>query len=332
MGKTKKAFQYIRMRAYEFIIVMKEFIASGKLSRDAYRSFIDSGLLVDAHSVEKGLGLRNSRPGHSAKVVGQLLERLNRYIDRGYGTDSFAFMETLRVIDSYIDFQKQFDTSEFPELQRIEESFIMLCDRVGDAKIEFIRAELSAGSNVVDQCELRKGQEFDFGTFVSSRHSMRMYESRNVSEEDIKTAIRIANRAPSACNRQPSSVYLCNDPEKVCEIDHLITGSRGFEGETPNYIVVTTDRAYFSREEQFQWYINGGIYVSFLILALHSIGIGSCIMQWKAFYKTEKSVKRLCGIKDCEAIIAIIGCGYYADDTKCIVAQRKKPEDTLHMV
>lgn len=95
---------------------------------------------------------------------------------------------------------------------------------------------------------------------------------------------------------------------------------------------VTTDRACFSYVEQFQWYINGGIYLSYLSLALHSLGIGHCIMQWKAFYRTENELKKICGISKREAIIAVIGCGYYADNVKCIRAQRKTVDDTLHII
>ena len=120
--------------------------------------------------------------------------------------------------------------------------------------------------------------------------------------------------------------------EAVKQIDDLITGSSGFKGETPNYIIVTTDRACFMKEEQYQWYINGGIYLSYLTLALHSLGIGNCIMQWKAFYRTENKLKELLGISSHEAIIAVVGCGYYQGDTKCIYAQRKAVSDTLHIV
>lgn len=115
-------------------------------------------------------------------------------------------------------------------------------------------------------------------------------------------------------------------------VNDLITGSSGFKGETPNYIIVTTDRACFMKEEQYQWYINGGIYLSYLTLALHSLGIGNCIMQWKAFYRTENKLKELLGISSHEAIIAVVGCGYYQGDTKCIYAQRKAVSDTLHIV
>ena len=53
-------------------------------------------------------------------------------------------------------------------------------------------------------------------------------------------------------------------------------------------------------------------------------------MQWFAFYKTEAELKRLMGITNNEAIIAIIGLGYYPDKVKCIKAQRKEVDQMLH--
>ena len=187
-------------------------------------------------------------------------------------------------------------------------------------------------AHIVPLKELLHGKDFDVQSFFETRHSIRMYQKVPLNQSDIQKAVEIANMSPSACNRQPNKVYFTSECETVKQIDDLITGSSGFKGETPNYIIVTTDRACFMKEEQYQWYINGGIYLSYLTLALHSLGIGNCIMQWKAFYRTENKLKELLGISSHEAIIAVVGCGYYQGDTKCIYAQRKAVSDTLHIV
>lgn len=211
-------------------------------------------------------------------------------------------------------------------------SFI-LKSKLGSEYIDSVRADLEAGSKYYTKTDLLPDETLDLESFFSSRHSIRTYLQEPVKEENIREAVKIANRAPSACNRQASYVYFSNSKETVEKIDSLITGSSGFKGEVPNYIIVTTDRAaYFSDVEQFQWYINGGLYLSYLSLALHSQGIGHCIMQWKAFYKTEDDLKALMGISKSEAIIAVVGCGYYPEEVRCIDAQRKGVEDTLHII
>lgn len=332
MTKIKKALQYVQVRIYELAICCKEYMRGSKLDADSFKAFFENGMLVEVHSVEKGLGLRNTQPGHSAKPVINLLNKMFSYIARGYDVNNFSFKETLRVIMAYVEYQKEFDTSKFKEFATIERKYNALLDRLNDEYIEEIYHSLDAGSHIVTKKEMLEGTNFDLKKFLKSRHSIRMYEQQKIDVEVIKEAVDIANMSPSACNRQPSYVYFANDEEVVDKIDSLITGSSGFKGETPNYLIVTTDRARFMKEEQFQWYINGGIYLAHLTLAIHSLGIGCCIMQWKAFYKTEKELKKLLGISRHEAIVAIVGCGYYMDDTKCIYAQRKSVEETLHIV
>jgi hypothetical protein len=53
-------------------------------------------------------------------------------------------------------------------------------------------------------------------------------------------------------------------------------------------------------------------------------------MQWFAFYKTQGTLKKYFNIGKNEAIIAVIGYGYCADEVKCIAAQRKSVSDTLY--
>jgi len=332
LNKVKKGLQYLKVRFYEFRLCIKEFRRGQKITPDAFEAFYKNSLLVEVHSVEKGLGLSNTQPGHSAKPVNNLLNKLFGYIDRGYDIHDFAFQETLRVIMAYVDYQNQFDTSLFPAFKDIERKYGALSDKLGKEFVDKVRESFSAGAKTVSKMDMLQGTQFDFSGFISTRHSVRMYQKSPITIEEMTNIVAIANKAPSACNRQPCKVYFCNDEEKVSIIDTLITGSNGFKGEIPNYIILTVDRAQFMQEEQFQWYINGGIYLSYLTLAMHSAGVGSCIMQWKAFYHTEKELKTILGISDREAIIAIVGCGYFQDNTRCICAQRKPVEDTLRVI
>lgn len=63
-----------------------------------------------------------------------------------------------------------------------------------------------------------------------------------------------------------------------------------------------------------------------------AVGIGSIIMQWFAFHNTEKQLKTLMNISKTEAIIAVVGYGYYPDSVKCINAQRKSVDETITTV
>lgn len=331
LKKMKKALQYIKVRFYELKIIIMEFLCSSKLNSKSYRAFNENSLLLEAHSVEKGLGLKKTEPGHSSKEVNNLLNKLF-YLQNNNDIETFAFRETFRIIEAYIEYQKMYDTSKFKAFNEIERKYNVLCERLGKDYINNINDNYYAGVRELKKDEFESQKIFNFEDFINTRHSVRMFENKKIEFETLKKVVEISNKAPSACNRQPHKIYFCNDRNTVNNIDNLITGSNGFKGETPNYIIVTEDRARFFGEEEFQWYINGGIYLSYLVLSLHHFGIGSCIMQWKAFYKNEKKLKELCGISKTEAIIAIVACGYYMETTKYICAQRKDVNETLHMV
>lgn len=78
---------------------------------------------------------------------------------------------------------------------------------------------------------------------------------------------------------------------------------------------------------QLRWYLNGGIFVSYFTLALHSIGIGSCIFQYPDFFESLGDIRKLTDMSSSEVVVAIIGYGKYPDKAKCIVASRKSVED-----
>ena len=133
--KVKKALQYFSVRCYEFRISMKEFRCGSKLSADAFEAFYKNGMLVEVHSVEKGLGLKNTKPGHSAKPVANLINKMFGYINRGYDPEDFAFKETYRVIDAYIEYQKKFDTSKFAAFSEIERKFNVLTQQLSPSLV-----------------------------------------------------------------------------------------------------------------------------------------------------------------------------------------------------
>ena len=113
--------------------------------------------------------------------------------------------------------------------------------------------------------------------------------------------------------------FYTTDDQKNCAFSALIPGNKSFADEIPYYGLIVADRNYFASVE--------AIFITYLSLAFHSIGIGSCIFQWPDFYQTDSNARKLCGVKKSEVIIAAIGYGRYPNEAKCVVAQRKPVED-----
>ena len=325
----------VNHRLKEFLRRMLDSTISLKLVLKEYSRIInynpkarlESLMLVGAHSLEKGMGIKNTRIGYGRQKATNIINYLNDYCIKGYDCDCFPFVESYKMIETYIDFQKNagFDISE------IEVLFDSFKQR-NQAKINALTQSAGCGFKYYKSEYLKQSEDFCFEDFVSLRHSIRDFEEEIVSEEKIRKAIELANHAPSACNRQPVKVYCTNSLEVAHKVDDLITGTSGFKKNIHNFALITCDRSYFAGREIYQWYVNGGIFLSFFILALHSLGIGSVVMQWFAFHTTEKELKQLMGIENSEAIVAVVGFGYYPDEVKCIEAQRKNWDEIVRFV
>lgn len=57
--------------------------------------------------------------------------------------------------------------------------------------------------------------------------------------------------------------------------------------------------------------------------ALHSLGIGSCFIQFGNDYKEEKQLKQILNIPESEKISVIIAAGYYKDKSIIPYSSRK---------
>lgn len=322
--KMKRVLKSIIFMLMSFSITIKEFYSNISFNGDSKRKRLESELLVTVHSLEKGMGLRKTRKGYGKEKAIKVENLLKRYLDCGYDTKKFAFIESIKILDTYIELQKSWNE----DIEEIKEKYNLLMERIPEVFYEEM-SDLMAGYKTYNSRDLEMNREIEFAEFISSRHSIRDYKYEVVDKNIVEKAIELANQSPSACNRQPIKVYCTKNLKEAEDIDNLISGTAGFKGIIPNFAVVTADRAYFSGAEQYQWYTNGGIYIAYLSLAFHALGIGNCIMQWFAFYKNEKALKAYFSISKTEAIIGIVGYGYYSDYVKCIFAQRKPVSATL---
>ena len=106
----------------------REYRKGSKLGKESSLQHADSRMLVEAHSVEKGLGLRNVQPGHSGKIVNHLLDTLLEMSSDSAKTRAFPFRETLRIVIAYMDFQEGFDTGSFAQYGELRKKYDRLCD------------------------------------------------------------------------------------------------------------------------------------------------------------------------------------------------------------
>ena len=131
-----------------------------------------------------------------------------------------------------------------------------------------------------------------FIQFIRTRRSVRKYLKKSVDEADIKRLFEITPWAPSAKNGQPCHWTILNEPEKIHDLleltlevmetsgrfKRLIEAVRSgndmiFRG-APCVAIVHMDKKSFTP------FVDGTIAVTYLDLAAHHYGLGSC---WAGF-------------------------------------------------
>ena len=227
---------------------------SGTVDYRRTRDRLKARLTMHYHAIEKGLALREPRPGFGSLTVQALIRNLHIYTRR-YGSDETVKV-SLNVLRAYIEFNasKGIDMSklafEVAQLSKICE------DGISGGK---------GGVYTVTSNEIQSSAKGTFKELVRSRHSIRQFAPMAVDIETVREAIAIATQSPSVCNRPSWRVRAYEGAEKD-RVLALQTGNRGFGHEAPVVLIVTGDLSYFAgNRERNQVYIDGGLFAMTLI-------------------------------------------------------------------
>lgn len=283
------------------------------------RAAQESKILRQTHIIEKGMSLSVPRKGFGQKKIEELFEMLDQYLKMGYSSDGMSFQDAIIVLNAYVDMQEELGYENVAMIEKLK-------------TYDKYRLEgLTAGIKHDTRANLMNNVDKPFPVFFYSRHSMRQFDCKALNTEDVKKAIKIAQKAPTACNRQASKVYLYTDKLTNDALGELIAGNMGFQQEVQNYLVVTADvSAFYDTFERNQVYVEGGLFSMALVEALHYYGIGSCILQNGEYYKKNKKFKKICkNIPENERIILFVAIGYYKNEFSYAVSLRKNVEDVF---
>lgn len=269
-------------------------------------------LLRENHTIEKGLSLRTPKKGFGQQKVLNLISRLNVYADK-YGTIDMAFLYyPLGVIKHYIKYTK----SNGIDIPQIEYEYDQLVAKSGLPSIEE-----QGGIFHITKNEIRNSCNKDFHSLLNSRHSVRYFSTEIVKKEIIENALKLAQKTPSACNRQGWHTHVFQGQDSI-DLIKWQGGSRGFENEIRTSILVTANLKAFLYYEIHQAYVDGGLYAMNLINALHSLGLGTIPLSCGF---THYKLKHLAdyGIPENEVPIVIIGVGNLMDEFNIAISKRK---------
>lgn len=172
-----------------------------------------------------------------------------------------------------------------------------------------------------------------FIELVNKRESIRHFIDRPVPREIIDRCLEAARLAPSACNSQPWTFVVVDEPDLKQKLagstySALVPMNR-FTHEAPVLLAVVAEKATtaaalggFLKDKPY-YLLDIGIAAEHFCLQASEEQLGTCLIGWF----DEKRVRRLLGVPSGKRIPLLIAVGYSATDEP-----RIKKRKTLHQI
>lgn len=175
---------------------------------------------------------------------------------------------------------------------------------------------------------------------IKTRRSIRFFQDKPVEEKKLNMVLEAARLAPSAGNRQPWRFIVVSDPSVRAAIREvkakrmppprpqpLGAPPRRNPLDTAPVLIVGCAVPGDSFPGTDFWKIDVSIALQNLVLAAHSLGLGTC---WIGVFHEEDDLKQVLGVpKDCR-IVAMIALGYPAEE-KGPVTDRKPLSEIVYI-
>lgn len=317
LTKSKLVLNFYR-ESLNFFFLLTKYNAS--IDTYSNKQKLQYALLKENHVIEKGMSLRSPKKGFGKERVLKLLNDLIEYYHL-YKDDDFI-KYPLATIKTYIRYSKGNKVA----VDEIENKFDRLRKLSNLVESDF---KIDAGVKEVTKDEILQKSKIDFENLVKTRHSIRYLSPEPPEIDLINAALAIAQRTPSACNRQAWFTYIFN-PQQTFEVLSWQGGARGFEKDIPMAILVTANLNAFLSHEPHQAYVDGGMYAMSLIYALHAQGLGTVPLSTAFKVDKIKKLHKKFGIPQNEVPIVIVGVGQLLNKFNVAISIRKPIEETTN--
>jgi nitroreductase len=285
-------------------------------SRENLRAIIT----MDYHRVEKGLALRNPRTGFGGWFLPRLLDNLHTYQAR-HGPDEVTAV-ALNALAAYVDFN-----------ERAGHRPVVVREKLAELRRQAGEAACGTGEGGVRRLTAREVKDQacrDLTSFFRSRHSIRQFAGDAVAREVIQQAVSMAVYSPSVCNRESWRVHVFSTPEAKAAVLAYQNGNRGFGDQAAHVLIVATEvQSFVSAGERNQCWVDGGMFAMSLVYALHSLGVGTCCLNWCVEREKDAALKAYAGIPESQAVIMMIAVGSLPEEFSVAQSPRRGLPDVI---
>lgn len=291
------------------VLVLTKYIANGNRWNDKVKMHTD--LAIRTHALEKGMSIGNVRVGFGKPKANSLIHDLQRYLH--IGGDKVFVTESCSVIDKYLLFNER----KGADMSAVRSKMTEFCASNHINPVGF------GGVYILNNANIERKSKGPFSIFSQSRFSVRDFGTDKVSLERIENALKLAEKTPSACNRQSWKIYIYADETLRNKIFSLQGGCKGFFQDMQYAILICGDIRGYNINELSQVYVDGGIYAMNLLYALHYENIAAIPLTMANKQVKMRMIKKEMSIPENEAPVLLIGAGSYKNEYKVAVSERQ---------
>lgn len=311
-----------KIRAYFFLLeeekynIHRQLMFSSTFSNS--KSSCLATLMVMTHVLEKGITMPERRLGFGQPRVRDILNYSNDIIKQ-WGSDSIEVQTTLADLKQYLEVH-------------YKEGYKLPTDIV--TRIEQLLPLLTIKD---DNCYQTTKEDFfkstsDFLEFAYSRHSIRWFSEEPVENDKLLAAIKLAQTAPSACNRQATRIKIVASEEGRRLCCSMQNGSRGFGEKADKWILLTTEMGAWSHEHYNSGILDAGIFLMNLLYSFHHYGIAACPLNAHLTIKDKELLQKTLKYPESETPVAFIVVGNPVDSFMVPKSRRVSTEDIIQWV
>ncbi len=250
-------------------------------------------ILVFSHVVEKGLSHKSLKPLFGYDRVLKISDSLSNYCKNG-GNDSYIIGTAIATLKTYNKVNSELGV---PHDKLITIPEVNNCDDSYNIGIKSFNPEKEYNF-----------EEGIFAEFIDKRHSVRLYDCKSsiIKNEDIVNCIKLAQKCPSACNRQAVRVKIIKDHELIEKITDIQGGAKGFGENSDALIFITSEISLYEPAERRMPMFDCGLFTMNLVYALLEKKISTCILNGSFSIEREKKIREIVPIPESEMYAAII--------------------------
>lgn len=261
------------------------------------------------HRLEKGLSMPVRKPLFALDYIDETLSALQNYLSQADVIDPALLTYCHDVMQQY------FAQTTWPEQASQPQLFARLQTAV-QARLQ----QLSTASSGITGRAAPKAYGTrpraaisypEFLTLCQQRCSTRTFLAKPVEPSVLELAVNAAAQAPSACNRQPFRYVAALAEPMLGQLASLPMGTVGYASNIPAILAVVGDlSAYPFERDRHVIYIDASLANMQLMLALETMGLASCSINWPDIENYEQKIATLLKLRPFERVVMLIAVGY----------------------